>query len=173
MQSARPSVRQTAGAEHTERLAPYAFFLAGYAIFWCTFLLVMLLSGAGWPVSIPAVDLLLLSLATFRLTEIVTEEKVACWLRRPFCEQRIVVREDGKEDVEEVPTGSGLRRAAGEMILCPWCAGVWIATLLCFLYVLLPGFAHVVLLAFGAAAGALILQIFAKLMDRKRNSLPE
>lgn len=176
MQSARPSIRDARTGptpQASDRLAPYGFFLAAHAILWCGFVLVMLLFRIRWPVSVPAVDLLLLSLATFRLTELVTEEKVASWLRAPFCEQRIVVQPDGTEEIEEVPIGNGLRRATGEMILCPWCAGVWIATFLCFLYILLPGFARVVLIAFGAAAGGLILQILTKLMDRKRNSLPE
>ena len=52
-------------------------------------------------------------------------------------------------------------------------AGVWIATLLVFFWILLPGVSRAVLLAFGVAAGGLLFEILAKLMDRTRHSLPE
>ena len=59
------------------------------------------------------------------------------------------------------------------MILCPWCVGVWVATLLVFAYVLYPGPARVVLLAFGIAAGGVLFTILVKLLDRTRQALPD
>jgi hypothetical protein len=151
----------------------YAVFLLTYLVVWGLFFLSMRQMGESWPQQVSGIDLLLLSLASFRLTAIVTEEKVARSLRAPFCERIVITKSDGTAAEEEVPAGRGLRRAAGEMILCPWCAGVWIATLLVFFWILLPGISRVVLLAFSVAAGGLLLEIMAKLMDRTRESLPE
>jgi hypothetical protein len=164
------------GAQPAAPVVPqrhYAVFLLTYLAAWSLFLVAIHLMGRGWPQQVSGIDLLLLSLATFRLTAIVTEEKVARSLRAPFCEFIVVNRPDGTEVEEEVPAGRGLRRVAGEMILCPWCAGVWIATLLLFFWILLPGVSRAVLLAFSAAAGGLLFEILAKLMDRIRHSLPE
>jgi hypothetical protein len=151
----------------------HSVFLVTYLGLWVFFLLVMRGFAVPWPGVVNGLDLLLLCLATFRLTEVVTEEKVAQGLRAPFCEKVLVTRADGTQEEEEVPRGSGLRRVAGELILCPWCTGIWIATLLTFGWILFPGVVRVVLLAFGVAAGGLIFQIFAKWMDRSRKALPE
>lgn len=151
----------------------YGFFLTTYVVLWGLFLAFMRIGNLPWPQQIELIDVLLLSLATFRITEVITEEKVALFLRAPFCEKVRVQQADGSWDEEEVPKGRGLRRVAGELILCPWCAGVWIATLLSFFWIAAPTLARVVLLVFAVAAGGLIFQILAKLLDRTRKSLPQ
>src|SRR5947207_2672669 len=114
---------------------PYSFFLLTYLTLWALFFLSMRWLGFGWPHHVDGIDLLLLCLATFRLTEVVTEEKVARCLRAPFCTVHKVEGPDGTFLEEEVPTGRGVRRVAGEMLLCSWCTGIWIATLLTFFWV--------------------------------------
>ncbi|MDQ3812360.1 MAG: DUF1360 domain-containing protein, partial [Armatimonadota bacterium] len=59
----------------------------------------------------------------------------------------------------------------GELLLCPWCASVWIATLLIFSWILLPGVARAFILAFGVAAAGMLIQILVKLLDEKREGL--
>jgi hypothetical protein len=152
---------------------PYGVFLLNYLLLWGLFLFVARAVGAIWPREISGMDLLLLSLATFRLTEIVTEEKVARVIRAPFADEVTVQKENGEEETQEVPRGTGFRRVVGEMILCPWCTGVWIATLLTFAWVLIPAVAKVILIAFAVAAGGMIFQITTKLLDRTRTSIPE
>jgi hypothetical protein len=176
----RPRAQAAASGEETavdvreaDDLRLYPLFMATYVGLWALFLLVRWALDRPWPDHVDAIDLLLLCLAVFRLTEIVTEEKVARFLRAPFC--KVVRRKlpDGTEEEDEVPTDGGIRHVAGELLLCPWCAGVWIGTLLTFAWVLAPGFTRVVLVAFAVAAGGLIFQIFAKLMDRTRKSIHE
>ncbi|HEU4754897.1 MAG TPA: DUF1360 domain-containing protein [Armatimonadota bacterium] len=151
----------------------HAVFLVTYLAFWALFLLLRHALGVSWPGTVSGMDLLLLSMATFRITEVITEEKIARFLRAPFCKKVLVTKPDGTQEEEEVPSGSGLRRVAGELILCPWCAGIWVGTLLTFAWVLFPSVARVVILAFAVAAGGLAFQIFTKLMDRGRKALPE
>lgn len=151
----------------------YSFFLISYLALWVGFLLAMHGAGAAWPRGVSGIDMLLLCLATFRLTSVVTEEKVARCLRAPFCEVKTRQGSDGAELQEEVPTGRGLRRLVGELLLCPWCTGIWVATLLTFFWIAAPGLARLFLIAFGVAAGGLLFEILAKLMDRTRKSLTE
>lgn len=149
----------------------YGIFLLIYAAFWVVFLMLAGILGYSWPAQIPAVDLLLLCMATFRITEMITEEKVARCLRAPFCEVKRIDNPDGTTTEEEVPSGRGFRRVTGEMLLCPWCAGVWVATFLTFFWLMLPGLARAFLLVFSVAAGGLLFQIFTKLLDRTRQSI--
>lgn len=151
----------------------YGFFLAVYVCVWTVFFALMHGMDRAWPRAIAPMDLLLLSLATYRLTQVLTEEKVAACLRSPFCEVKRVRQQDGTVKEEEVPRGTGLRHVAGELILCPWCTGIWIATLSTFAFVLAPGAARIVLTVFAVAAAGLIFQILAKLMDQTRHTLPE
>jgi hypothetical protein len=73
--------------------------------------------------------------------------------------------------VEEVPKGGGLRRIAGELVLCPWCTSVWVGVLLTFGLILAPVPGRIMLFAFSAAGGGMLFQILAKLMDRTRTSM--
>jgi hypothetical protein len=152
---------------------PYGVFLATYVFGWCLFVLIMVLFNRPWPAWIDGGDFLILCLATFRLTSVVSEEKVARCLRAPFCKKVTVEDEDGTLREEEVPYEGGLRKTMGELILCPWCTGIWIATALTFFWLLAPGIARVCALAFAVAAGGLLFQILAKLMDRTRESISE
>jgi hypothetical protein len=173
VQQVRPLPKSQPRSREAGGTRLYGYFMLTHLALWLLFFVAMRLAGRPWPAAIPGIDLLLLFLATFRLTELVTEEKIARAIRAPFCEPVTLTDPDGTEREDEVPAGTGVRRCIGEMILCPWCAGIWIATLLTFFWLLAPGIARAVLLAFGVAAGGLIFQILTKLLDRTRNSLPE
>ena len=72
-------------------------------------------------------DLALLGFATFRLGRLAAYDKVTEWLRAPFTETR--PDESGAGETVE-PKGKGARRAIGELLSCPICAGTWIAAAL-------------------------------------------
>jgi len=153
----------------------HSFFLVVFVI---GFLVLLGLAYAlGYPLvalsRLGALELVLLSLATFRLTEILTEQKVAACFRSLFCTREQVTRSDGTVEDIEVPSGTGLRRIAGELVLCPWCMSVWIGALLTFLLILAPVPGRVALVVFSAAGGGMLFQLLAKLMDRTQSSLAE
>ena len=79
------------------------------------------------PRRVAAYDIVLLGLATHRLTRIVTRDKVAEPIRSPFTEYEGPA---GAGDVHERPRGRGLRRAVGTLLTCQYCAGPWIASAL-------------------------------------------
>ena len=72
-----------------------------------------------------AKDLALLGVGTYKLSRLLANDAVTSFVRAPF------VRFEGMEGVttpKESPRGRGLRRALGQLLLCPKCTGLWIAS---------------------------------------------
>ncbi len=66
-------------------------------------------------------DLFLLGLATQKISRVLTRDRVAQPIRKPFTEFE---KPAGGGEVEEKPKGSGLRKAIGQLLTCPYCLGV-------------------------------------------------
>jgi hypothetical protein len=64
-------------------------------------------------------------IATHKFSRLVTKDKVASFIRAPFTSFQ---EASGHGEVEEQPRGDGLRLAVGELLVCPYCLGQWIAT---------------------------------------------
>ena len=89
------------------------------------FLVTRIRSDRGLPKKIGAGDLLLAGVATHKVSRLIAKDRVTAPLRAPFTEFQ---EEGGPGEVEESPRGSGLRRAIGELLVCPFCLGQWVAT---------------------------------------------
>lgn len=66
----------------------------------------------------------MLTLATHKASRLLTKDRVASPVRAPF------TRYDGKGgpgEASESARGHGLRRAVGELLVCPYCVGLWLA----------------------------------------------
>ena len=74
-------------------------------------------------------DLVLLGVATHKYSRLMTKDRVTSVLRAPFVRYQ---RDAGPGEVEEEARGEGARRAIGELVVCPYCVGVWIVTALGF-----------------------------------------
>lgn len=70
-------------------------------------------------------DIVLVALATQRLSRLVSKDRVTSAIRAPFTAYE---GEGGPGELEERPRGRGLRRAVGELLVCPFCLAQWIAT---------------------------------------------
>ncbi len=81
--------------------------------------------GHKLPERIAPSDLLLLGIATHKLSRLVTKDKVTSFLRAPFTRFQ---QSSGHGEVEEEPCGHGLRLAVGELLVCPYCLAQWVAT---------------------------------------------
>jgi hypothetical protein len=80
-------------------------------------------AGVQVPERFHPVDVATVGIATFKLSRIISKGRVTSFARAPFTE----VRESaGRGEVEEAARGSGLRRAVGELVVCPYCIGAWI-----------------------------------------------
>ena len=116
--------------------------LGGYAILLLVFhalvavlVALRLRSRKQLPETIPVQDIALLSVGTFKLSRLITKDKVTAAVRAPFTEYQAP---GGPAEVEEKARGEGLRRAVGELLVCPYCIGQWIATVLLAAYIWQP-----------------------------------
>ena len=120
-------------------------------------------SGRSLPERFEPEDLALIAIATHKGSRILTRAKVASFVRAPFTEYQ---GRAGHGEVEEKPTGQGLRRAVGELLVCPYCIGVWIATGLSAGLVVAPRATRFVCSILSAVTGADFLQLAYKRLCR-------
>jgi hypothetical protein len=74
------------------------------------------------PERIDTRDVMLIGTASHKLSRLVAKDKVTAFLRAPFTEYQ---GRGGPAEVEERARGEGLRRAIGELLICPYCLGLW------------------------------------------------
>jgi hypothetical protein len=106
-----------------------------------------------------ALDLLVLSLATFKTARTIAGDDVASFIREPFV--------DGDEPVE---TGD-LRQAIGELVTCSRCVGTWIAGGLTATQIVAPRFGRVLTWSLAAAGANDVLQAGFSALTGKSNQL--
>jgi hypothetical protein len=104
--------------------------LGGYAVLTGTFLASSAAfaawfraSGRELPERMPARDLALLTVATHKLTRLIAKDRVTSTVRAPFTRFE---GDAGPGEVSEEARGRGLRRAIGELLVCPYCLGMWV-----------------------------------------------
>jgi hypothetical protein len=103
---------------------------AGYAALTGTFLVgaaaaILGLERKGrLPEQIAVSDLVLLGIGTYQLSRTLTRDRVMTFMRSPFAEEQGPA---GRGEVESEPRGTGLRRAIGELVICPFCMTQWVA----------------------------------------------
>jgi hypothetical protein len=106
----------------------------------------------------------LLGLSTFKLSRLITKEKVLQPVRRPFV--GTTEQTEGSE-VNSQPAGTGVQRAIGELLTCPFCISVWIATVLTAAFSIAPRAARLVSAGLAAAVVADSTQYaYASLRDQ-------
>lgn len=102
--------------------------LQGYASFIVLFSVlaggVIYAQKRSLPDKINLTDILLLGLATQKISRVITKARVTSVVRAPFTKYEGPA---GSGEVEERPRGRGFRRAMGELMSCPFCMGTWIA----------------------------------------------
>ena len=72
-------------------------------------------------------DLVLLGLATHKLSRIITKDRVTAPFRAPFTRYE---KDAGEGEVEEKSRGEGMQKAVGDLLTCPFCISPWVATAL-------------------------------------------
>jgi hypothetical protein len=72
-----------------------------------------------------AFDIALMGVATHKLARRMSKDSVTSPFRAPFTRYEGVA---GPAELQEKVRGSGLRKAVGELITCPFCLSQWVAT---------------------------------------------
>jgi hypothetical protein len=111
--------------DRTRPLAGYALLTGFFSVVAVTSVIWLRRSRKGLPDRYPPSDLLLAGAATYKLSRLLAKDKVTSFVRAPFTEHR---DQGGSGEVEEEPRGYGVRRAIGELLTCPYCLGVWVAS---------------------------------------------
>ncbi|WP_409304681.1 DUF1360 domain-containing protein [Peribacillus sp. SCS-155] len=109
--------------------------------------------------------IVLLGLASFRLTRLIVFDKITEFIRRPFFDEIEESDENGSTEIYLIPKKNGIRSWIGELLSCYWCTGIWVSLLLLGVHLLhsRTGDFLIIVLAI-AAMGAIIETIIGKLL---------
>ncbi|MFB6549409.1 DUF1360 domain-containing protein [Streptomyces sp. NPDC056405] len=120
--------------------------------------------GLRLPETVPAWDVALLGTATFKASRLLTKDKVTSFLRAPFTHRE---RESNANEVMDAPRGSGLRRAVGDLVSCPFCTSAWVAGGLVGTYAVAPRAARLLCAGLSAVAVSDWLQYAWSVTEQK------
>jgi Protein of unknown function (DUF1360) len=115
-----------AGYAEPEKRPPFLPYLAFMSLFGSLVsaaLVVAKRQGRELPEKVGAGDLMLVGTASHKLSRVLSKDKVTSPLRAPFTELQ---GKGGPAEVEERSRGTGLRKALGELLICPYCLGLWV-----------------------------------------------
>jgi Protein of unknown function (DUF1360) len=149
-----PSVKPYSPAD-PKPLGGYAILLLVFNLMVAGIAALFLRSRRRLPEQIPARDIALLSVGTFKLSRLTTKDKVTSAIRAPFTRYQ---GDTGPAEVSEAARGTGLHRAIGELLACPYSIGQWVATALLAGYLWQPRLIRTAASLFAVVAGADYLQ---------------
>ena len=112
-----------------------------------------------------ALDLVVLSAATFKAARTLARSEVASFIRQPF------VRGDAHTGEAEQPVRGGMEQAMGELVTCSRCVGTWAAATLASTQILSPRFGRLLTWSLGAAGVNDVLQAGFSALTAKANEL--
>lgn len=145
--------RYAAGSERP--LGSYAGLLGVYAALVTGLVATGRARHARLPERIRVEDLLLLSVATFRASRLITKDSVTAVARAPFTRFE---EPGGPGEVNEEVIGTGPQHAVGELLSCPFCMSVWLGTIGVFGTIVFPRQTRVASSVLGVSAGSDLLQ---------------
>jgi Protein of unknown function (DUF1360) len=145
--------------ERERPLASYGVLTAGFLASCGGFAEWMRRSGRELPEAPRAADLALVAVATQKASRLIAKDRVSSIVRAPFTEYQ---DDTTAGEVAEKARGTGLRRAIGELILCPYCLSMWIAAAFTGGLIVAPRPTRWVATVFGTLFGADMLQIAYK-----------
>jgi len=102
------------------------------------------------------IELLILALASMRLTRLFVYDKITAFFREQFYDF-------DAETATLIKPARGARRTLADLLSCPWCVGMWAGAAVVFCYYFSPVFWYPILFLAIASAGS-ILQIFANMI---------
>ncbi len=144
------------GAREADRpLGGYVRTMATYAGTTGTLALVARARGVRLPDSVPMTDVALLSVATYRVSRLISKDSIASPLRARWTRY---VESGGPGEVVEEVRRDGAAHATGELLTCPFCLAQWVATGFVFAYLVQPKPTRWVAATLTAVTGSHLLQ---------------
>ncbi|SDX91131.1 Protein of unknown function [Micromonospora pattaloongensis] len=129
-------------------------------------------TGRPVPERPSASDVVLISIATHKLSRLLTKDAITSPLRAPFTEYE---KPSGSGEVMEQvrDEGSSTRHAVGELLSCPFCLAVWVATGFTGGLVLAPRLTRLAATALTAVAASDFLQMAYATAQRVASAPPK
>jgi hypothetical protein len=122
VQDVEPFAGHSPGQERP--LGGYATLMGAFLASSGGFAAWMRATGRQLPERVDGRDLALMTVATHKAARLLAKDRVTSTVRAPFTR---FDDDAGPGEVSEAARGHGLRRAVGELIICPYCVGLWIA----------------------------------------------
>jgi hypothetical protein len=97
-----------------------------------------------------------MSIATYKVSRLIAKDRITSFLRAPFT--RYKGESERPSEVSEEARGRGLRRAVGELLVCPYCLGQWVGTGFLAVYLRDPRLARTLAVLFTIVSGSDLLQ---------------
>jgi hypothetical protein len=155
------------GYAEPDKRPPLGSYLAFMSIFGTLVSAALLLArrqGRELPDRIDAGQLLLVGTASHKLSRLVAKDKVTSPLRAPFTE---LEGKGGPAELEESSRGDGMRKAVGELLICPYCLGLWVVAAFSIGLVFAPRVTRFVASLFAALTISDFFQIAYKAAEEK------
>lgn len=146
-------------------LSGYLALLAAFAALLTAAAGLAAATGRRLPNRFDPYDVLLLTTGTHKIARTLSKDAVTTPLRAPFT--RYASPGGPAEVMEEARHDSSLRHALGELLTCPFCLDMWIATGLVIGMLFAPRFTRMVATTFTLLAGADLLQLGYSLAQRR------
>lgn len=137
-------------------LGGYATLLGGFGALATSFGVWLHRSGRRLPDSVAPGDLLLTIVATHKCARLIARDRVTSAVRAPFTRFQ---DDAGPGEVNEAARGRGLRRAVGELLVCPYCLDMWTASGFVGGLIVAPRATRWIATVFTALTGADVLQM--------------
>jgi Protein of unknown function (DUF1360) len=146
-------------AQRHRPLGSYAVLMSAFSTLAVVFAAWFRRSGRELPDGISGRDLTLLTVASHKAARLIAKDRVTSTVRAPFTRY---VGDAGPGEVSEQPRGHGLRRAVGELLLCPYCLGMWTSATMTALLLVFPRFTRWFASALSIFFGSEVLQMVYK-----------
>jgi hypothetical protein len=153
--------------ERDQPTGSYVVLMGAFATLAASFALWFRASGRQLPDRIDGRDLALLTVASHKASRLIAKDRVTSGIRAPFTRYE---DDAGPGEVSEQPRGRGLRRAIGELLVCPYCLGMWISAAFVAGLLVAPRFTRWLASALVAFFGSEMLQIAYK---KAEQTLPD
>lgn len=145
-------------------LLPYAALAGVFHLLLGAALMLARRTGRGFPERVGAADLLTIGVASHKVSRLLAKDKVTRPLRVPFTE---LEGEGGPSELEESPRGTGARKAIGELLVCPYCLGLWVVAAFSVGLLFAPRLTRFLAALFSALTISDFLQIAYKAAEEK------
>ncbi|MDH6612383.1 hypothetical protein M2164_008018 [Streptomyces sp. SAI-208] len=141
---------------HDRPLRGYLAAMAAFGTYTAGWATAVRLRGRPLPDRPEPWDVLLTSVATFRLSRLLSKASVTSPLRAPFTRY---VGPQGPAELHEEARPEAGKETVGELVTCPFCMSVWVASTLTAGQLLWPRATRTAMGALTALAGADTLQL--------------